>query len=80
MICMDWGDEEDPVTIVGDLSTADVQNLEFFIAPCHYLHTIVNPEGYPIDPQCIDDPEEQFKYLTGGLQMRILHNEEIFDP
>lgn len=57
MICVDWDDAENPIEIAGDLSTADLQNIEFFIAPCNYRHTMLEPEGYPIDPRCNYDKE-----------------------
>ena len=29
---------------------------------------------------CVSDPEKQFEYLSSSLQMRVLYNEQRFDP
>ena len=50
------------------------------MAPCNYLHKVVDPEGLEVNEKCISDPEAQFEYLSSSLQMRILYNGERFDP
>ena len=79
--CLDW-DDEDPFQIFGNSEfSSNYKVLEAILAPCNYLHKEIDPKGvYSIGEECNTDPEEQFKYLSSSLEMRILYNRERFDP
>ena len=49
------------------------------IAPCNYIHDYISDVGDTIDPSCIYDREEQFKYVE-KINMLILHNNQRLDP
>ena len=50
------------------------------IAPCSYVHKEHSEAGLPVDTACITDIEEQFKYLTSSIAMKVLHNSQRLDP
>ena len=48
------------------------------LSPCNYKD--VTEWGSPISDECITDPEQQFEYLSTEIFMRLLYNEERFNP
>ena len=48
------------------------------LSPCNYKD--VTEWGSPISDECITDPEQQFEYLGNEIFMRLLYNEERFNP
>ena len=48
------------------------------MTPCNFLDE--TEWGTPISDECITDPEQQFEYLSTSMQMRLLYNEEHFNP
>ena len=46
------------------------------MAPCNYRHT----ESDEVDEMCNRDPYKQLESFDSYLNMRILYNEERFDP
>ena len=48
------------------------------MAPCNYLHKEIDEKGLSVHEECINDPEEQFKYLSSSINMRLLHNIQHF--
>lgn len=74
-LCIDWPDD-DPYLIYGESGDADEQALEFILAPCNFKPN----EDYEIDAGCVRDHDEQIDYLSKTINLKILHNESVFDP
>lgn len=78
-LCIDWP-EDDPYLIYGSTHETNYQLLEFIMTPCNYAHKEFSEVGLEVGEECIRDRDQQLEYLTSTLNLRILYNEEIFDP
>lgn len=50
------------------------------MAPCNLRHTDNSSDGLPVADECINDPKQQLDYLGSAISLKLLFNEEIFDP
>ena len=62
MLCIDWTDV-DPIEITGYEYDSDYTRLEVILTPCNYLHTMLDYQEDSIHPECIQNLDEQIKYM-----------------
>ena len=56
MLCLDWNDNK-PLEIGGRENDINYTRLDIVLAPCNYLHTMLDYKDDTISPECIEDLE-----------------------
>ena len=54
MFCVDWKDD-DPIEIIGTNQKDDYTRFDALLAPCNYLHTMLDYQGDSVSSECIGD-------------------------
>ena len=63
MLCIDWNNDDLPVTIRGDEGEDNYQRLEAVLVPCNYVHTKWGWDQDSIHPECEPSLEKQIEYI-----------------
>ena len=52
MLCIDWDNEKQPISIMGDEGEDNYQRLDIILVPCNYVHTSFGWDKDSVHPEC----------------------------
>ena len=63
MLCIDWNNDDLPISLRGDEGEDNYQRFEAVLVPCNYVHTKWGWDKDSIHPECEPSLEKQIEYI-----------------